>query len=43
MLLKLGADKVVLTEEQDLSLAVGNFTHTKGCRGGGRWLWRTSA
>lgn len=30
MLLKLGADKVVLTEEQDLSLAVGNFTHTKG-------------
>lgn len=26
----LGADKVVLTEEQDLSLAVGNFTHTKG-------------
>lgn len=29
-LLKLGADKVVLTEEQDLSLAVGNFTHTKG-------------
>lgn len=30
MLRKLGADKVVLTEEQDLSLAVGNFTHTKG-------------
>ena len=29
-LIKLGADKVVLTEEQDLSLAVGNFTHTKG-------------
>ena len=30
MLLKLGADKVVLTEEQDLSLAVGAYTHTKG-------------
>lgn len=30
LLLKLGADKVVLTEEQDLSLAVGNYTHTKG-------------
>ncbi|WP_374383177.1 zinc-dependent alcohol dehydrogenase family protein [Dongia sp.] len=30
LLLKLGADKVVLTEEQDLSLAVGSFTHTKG-------------
>ena len=25
-----GADKVVLTEEQDLSLAVGAYTHTKG-------------
>lgn len=30
ILLKLGADKVVLTDEQDLSLAVGSFTHTKG-------------
>ncbi|WP_374649700.1 zinc-dependent alcohol dehydrogenase family protein [Dongia sp.] len=30
LLLKLGADKVVLTEEQDLSLAVGSYTHTKG-------------
>jgi NADPH:quinone reductase-like Zn-dependent oxidoreductase len=30
LLRKLGADKVVLTQEQDLTLAVDSFTHTKG-------------